>query len=111
MSSCCAPCGGPSDRAAAPPRSVTATTSNPRVRGLVDVPGGVFAMGYEGPRANPGDGEGPVRDVEVAPFRIAPTTVTNQQFATFIKATGYVTEAEHSGWSFVFHALVTDPAA
>jgi formylglycine-generating enzyme required for sulfatase activity len=78
---------------------------------LADVPGGVFAMGYDGPLANPGDGEGPVREVEVAPFRMSPTTVTNQQFATFAKATGYVTDAEREGWSFVFAALVRDPKA
>ncbi|WP_374325530.1 hypothetical protein [Streptomyces sp. AP-93] len=30
----------------------------------------------------PADGEGPVREVAVAPFRIAPTTVTNAQYAT-----------------------------
>lgn len=68
-------------------------------------------MGYEGPLANPGEGEGPVRSVAVEPYRIGAATVTNQQFATFVKATGYVTEAELSGWSFVFHALVADPAA
>ena len=27
--------------------------------------------------------------------------VTNDQFAAFVKATGYVTEAEKFGWSFV----------
>jgi hypothetical protein len=35
--------------------------------------------------------------------------VTNARFATFVKATGYVTDAERYGWSFVFHLLV--PAA
>ena len=30
------------------------------------------------------------------------TAVTNQQFATFVGATGYRTEAERYGWSFVF---------
>jgi formylglycine-generating enzyme required for sulfatase activity len=68
-------------------------------------------MGYDGPLANLGDGEGPVRPVEVAPFRIGPTAVTNQQFATFTKATGYVTDAEREGWSFVFYALVSEPGA
>jgi sulfatase modifying factor 1 len=68
-------------------------------------------MGYDGPLANPGEGEGPVRDVEVAAYRIGATTVTNQQFATFVKATGHQTEAERTGWSFVFHQLVADPDA
>lgn len=82
-----------------------------RVRGLVDVPGGVFAMGYDGPLANPGEGEGPVRDVEVAVFAIGATTVTNQQFAVFAKETGHVTGAERLGWSFVFDQLVVDASA
>src|SRR5688572_23000655 len=108
MSSCCAPSGkGPVAAAAPPPRQGPV----PRQRGLVEVPGGAFAMGYDGPLANPGDGEGPVREVEVDPFRISPTTVTNQQFAAFAKATGYITDAERSGWSFVFYALVNDPSA
>lgn len=72
------------------------------------MPVGTFQMGYEGPLANPGDSEGPVRQIEVAPFRIGATTVTNQQFATFVKDTDYITEAEHSGWSFVFYKQVAD---
>ena len=68
-------------------------------------------MGYEGPLANPGEGEGPVRRVELPSYRIAPTTVTNQQFASFVRTTGYVTEAEREGWSFVFSALVSDERA
>lgn len=49
------------------------------------------------------DGEGPVREVEVNPFSIGRTTVTNAQFARFVDATGYQTEAERFGNSFVFH--------
>jgi formylglycine-generating enzyme required for sulfatase activity len=75
------------------------------------IPAGTFAMGYDGPLSNPRDGEGPVRDVELASYGIAATTVTNQQFATFVKATGYVTEAETAEWSFVFYALVADDAS
>jgi formylglycine-generating enzyme len=63
-------------------------------------------MGNEGDDANPGDGEGPVRQVTVDPFAIDTVTVTNARFATFVKATGYVTDAERYGWSFVFHLLV-----
>lgn len=36
------------------------------------------------------------------PFLIGATTVTNAEFAAFVDATGYVTEAENFGWSFVF---------
>ncbi|MFJ1566648.1 SUMF1/EgtB/PvdO family nonheme iron enzyme [Streptomyces erythrochromogenes] len=59
-------------------------------------------MGTDDPDGFPADGEGPVREVRVSPFRIAATTVTNARFATFVKATGHVTEAEGFGSSFVF---------
>nr|WP_211360374.1 formylglycine-generating enzyme family protein [Actinocorallia herbida] len=78
---------------------------------MISLPGGIFRMGNEDENANPLDGEGPVRDVEVAPFRIDPTTVTNAQFARFIKDTGYVTEAETFGWSFVFYGLLSPEVA
>jgi formylglycine-generating enzyme len=58
----------------------------------------------------PDDGEDPVRETRVKPFRIGATTVTNAQFSEFINATGYVTEAERFGWSFVFWAQVSMPS-
>lgn len=79
-------------------------------RKLVGLRGGTFRMGSEDPDAFPDDAEGPIRDVTVGPFGIAPTTVTNAEFATFVKRTGYVTEAERFGWSFVFGAFVTEAA-
>jgi len=107
MSSCCAPSADrPGQVAAALPGAGTG-----RPGSLVDIPAGSFLMGYEGPLANPGEGEGPVRRVELPSYRIGETTVTNQQFASFAKATGHVTEAEREGWSFVFYALVSDPGA
>lgn len=63
-------------------------------------------MGSEERIGSLADGEGPVRDVTIRPLGIAPTTVTNAQFATFVKATGYRTQAEEYGWSFVFHLFV-----
>jgi formylglycine-generating enzyme required for sulfatase activity len=73
---------------------------------MVHIPGGTFQMGSEDLDTFPADGEGPVREVTVGPFAIEPTCVTNAQFAAFVKATGYVTEAERFGWSYVFHLLV-----
>jgi formylglycine-generating enzyme len=76
---------------------------------MVTVPGGGFWMGSDHPDAFAADGEGPVRRVELPPFRIDAKAVTNAQFAAFVKATGHVTEAERFGWSYVFHLFV--PAA
>ncbi|GAA3517282.1 formylglycine-generating enzyme family protein [Actinocatenispora rupis] len=83
--------------------------ASPRYGGLVALPGGAFRMGSDDPDGFPDDAEGPVREVTVSPFRIASTAVTNAQFARFVKETGYRTEAETFGWSYVFHLLV--PAA
>lgn len=63
-------------------------------------------MGSNDALAIEGDGEGPVREVSVAAFAIAAIPVTNWQFAEFIAATGYVTDAERAGWSNVFHMLI-----
>jgi formylglycine-generating enzyme len=57
--------------------------------------------------AYPADAEEP-RPKMVAPFAIATTSVTNALFAAFVDATGYVTEAERFGWSFVFAGLLPD---
>ncbi|MEV7611873.1 formylglycine-generating enzyme family protein [Streptomyces sp. NPDC089799] len=80
-------------------------------RDLVDIAGGRFLMGTDDPDGFPEDGEGPVREAEVAGFRIAPTTVTNAQFASFVKATGHVTEAESFGFSFVFAGFLAEAVA
>jgi len=59
-------------------------------------------MGTDYAHAFPSDGEGPVRPVALAPFDIDVYPVTNEDFAIFVKDTGYETESERYGWSFVF---------
>lgn len=80
------------------------------VKGMVTIPAGPFLMGGDDPDAFPADGEGPVREVTLDQFHIDTRTVTNAQFATFVKATGYRTDAERFGWSYVFHTFVAGPA-
>ena len=63
-------------------------------------------MGSEDPDANPGDGEGPQREVSLSPFWIGRCAVTNAQFAQFVDSTGYRTGAERFGWSFVFASFL-----
>ena len=67
----------------------------------VAIPGGRAYVGT-GRAELADDGEGPVRRVTVKPFLLGATTVTNAEFADFVAATSYVTEAESWGWSFVF---------
>jgi formylglycine-generating enzyme required for sulfatase activity len=90
----------PSQRSAHPPAAAARD-------GMVFVPGGEFLMGTDDREGFPTDGEGPIRRVRVKPFLMDRTTITNAQFAEFVKATGYKTEAERFGWSYVFHLLVT----
>lgn len=54
----------------------------------------------------PADGEGPVREVAVSSFWIDPYAVTNENFARFVDDTGYKTEAEKFGWSYVFFSFL-----
>jgi formylglycine-generating enzyme len=75
---------------------------------LVSLPGGGFSMGSEDPFAYPDDGEGPVHEVRLEPFRIDRYAVSNERFAAFVLATGYVTDAERWGWSFVFEGLLPE---
>ena len=76
--------------------------------GAVRLPGGSFLMGTTDRPGFPEDGEGPVRRVSVGAFRVGACAVSNAQFAAFVDATRYTTEAERFGWSFVFHLLVPE---
>jgi formylglycine-generating enzyme len=75
-----------------------------------DIPGGEFVMGTDSKEGFAADGEGPARHVLVKGFRLAATAVTNAQFAEFVRATRYVTQAEQLGESFVFYLQVPQPA-
>jgi formylglycine-generating enzyme len=74
--------------AAEPTATLSACPSQPA--GEVVLTGGTFEMGADPLRPE----EGPPRRVRVGPFAIDRTEVTNQAFAAFVTATGYVTLAE-----------------
>ncbi|MGL4611156.1 MAG: formylglycine-generating enzyme family protein [Trueperaceae bacterium] len=82
-----------------------ARTTKAETTGMVYLQGGSFLMGSTD-MTFPADGEGPIREVTVTPFWMDPYTVTNAQFAAFVEATQYKTEAEHFGWSFVFYQFL-----
>jgi formylglycine-generating enzyme required for sulfatase activity len=75
---------------------------------LVELPGGVFLMGDDSVWAYEGDGEGPVHEVEVNPLRVDAYAISNARFADFVSSTGYETDAERYGWSFVFGGFLPD---
>nr|WP_227872377.1 formylglycine-generating enzyme family protein [Paenibacillus albus] len=89
----------------------TQKASSELTEGMVFLHGGEFLMGTDDQDGFPGDGEGPIRRVVIDPFYIDPCAVSNAEFKAFVDATGYVTEAEDFGSSFVFHLLVPPEAA
>lgn len=62
------------------------------VNGMVLIPGGNFDMGADNKQADAD--EYPKHKVQVSPFYMDITEVTNAQFAKFVAATGYITTAE-----------------
>ena len=74
----------------------------------IDLPEAEFRMGNGRGDGYPDDGELPVRSVTVGPLSIAATAVTNAEFAAFVESTGWQTDAERYGWSFVFGGLLPD---
>ena len=83
------------------------TKGHGRVNGMIRLSGGEFRMGTDN-RRFPGDGEGPIRAVEVSDFLVASAPVTYAQFDEFVSATGHATDAERFEWSFVFRDFVSD---
>ena len=75
---------------------------------MVPLAGGAFRMGADPGHGYGQDGEGPVHAVRLRPFRIDAHAVSNARFAGFVDATGYRTDAERYGWSFVFGGLLPD---
>ena len=78
---------------------------------FVQIPAGEYLVGKSGRLANYS------RKVKLAAFEIAATETTNAEFAEFVKATGYVTDAERLHNAMVFRAplkefrWIQDPTA
>ncbi len=100
--SCCAPSGERENEPVEVPDLGLSPEAGSKA-GMVELEGGPFLMGAEDSETWHADGEGPIREVTLEPFWIDRTTVTNDAFVEFVEATGYETEAERFGWSFVFH--------
>jgi formylglycine-generating enzyme len=101
---CCAPGRAPAADASAAAFQRVRTGA---VTGMRLLPGGEFLMGTNATYGFAADGEGPAHAVKLDAFHIDVTCVTNDQFNAFVNATGYKTEAERFGWSFVFYGHLT----
>ncbi len=100
--SCCSPSNTSNG---APPRAGAIKHVEKCIQSI-EIPGGNALVGTDSPQIHD-DGEEPSRTVRIKPFRIDQTTVTNSDFAKFTDVTGYVTDAERLGWSFVFWSDVS----
>ena len=89
----------------------TRRKSDTTLKNMIRLSGGTFLMGTDSNEGFAEDGEGPVREVTVDPFYLDKCAVTNADFAKFVRATAYKTEAERFGWSFVFHLFVPPSTA
>ena len=69
------------------------------------LPGGHTHIGTKNPLIA-ADGE-KYRKAKLKPFGIELMAVSNKRFAEFIEKTGYITDAERFGWSFVFKDALT----
>ncbi|KQO18862.1 hypothetical protein ASF12_05630 [Paenibacillus sp. Leaf72] len=93
------------------PLRASKPSENPPQPSMILLPGGTFQMGTDDLEGFPSDGEGPVREVELSPFYIDAYAVSNREFKQFVDATGYATESEQYGWSYVFHLFVSEACA
>ena len=110
LSACCAASRGadPAPPHHDPEPALSTRTPTHADTSMVDLPGGWFSMGCDDPDGFPADGEGPIRSVRLPAFRIDRYATSNRRFAEFADSTGYRTDAERYGWSFVFAGLLPD---
>ncbi|XP_047303982.1 formylglycine-generating enzyme isoform X9 [Homo sapiens] len=74
---------------------------------MVPIPAGVFTMGTDDPQIKQ-DGEAPARRVTIDAFYMDAYEVSNTEFEKFVNSTGYLTEAEKFGDSFVFEGMLSE---
>lgn len=90
------------------PELSIATNTSFNTSSFVTIASGTFWMGSDAIEGFVKDGEGPARQVYVDSYQISKYTVTNEEFALFVQATNYITEAEQFGWSYVFSPFVLE---
>lgn len=74
---------------------------------MVFIPGGKTFIGTNSPILRK-DGEAPRRSVTLSPYFMDIYEVSNEDFNEFVQSTGYITESETFGWSFVFHLAIPE---
>lgn len=74
---------------------------------MIEIPAGVTLIGTDKGGFS-ADLEGPAVELAIPRFFISATAVTNEEFQRFVATTGYQTDSEKFGWSFVFHVFLTE---
>ncbi|XP_063227731.1 formylglycine-generating enzyme [Bacillus rossius redtenbacheri] len=87
--------------------AVANSNNNNRTNKMIFIKGGVFTMGTDKP-VFVADGEGPSRKVTLTDYFMDVFEVSNAEFEIFVNSTGYKTEAEKFGDSFVFETLLSE---
>ena len=106
---CCVPSAQRASLLRLAPRPLERTAKG-STEGMIRLEGGSFLMGTNSTEGFAADGEGPVREIAVDPFYVDEAPVTNAQFREFTRSTGYRTDAERFGWSFVFRGHLLENA-
>ena len=81
------------------PSGVLPPGAEPSPTEMVYISGGSLQMGSRGGHSD----EQPVHEVRLTPFLLDPHEVTNRQFTAFVRASGYLTQAEKLGhcWGYL----------
>lgn len=74
---------------------------------MVLISGSEFEMGTNNP-VFPSDHEGPAKNISIKSFYLDKYEISNEKFGKFVIKTGYKSEAEVFGDSFIFEMLVND---
>lgn len=109
---CCTPSRENHDQADQPGLSSAITLANGRhvPNSILDIEGGRSYLGTDSPYHDV-DEESPLRTQKIKSFRMDAHAVTNHRFRQFVEDTGYVTEAEKLGDSFVFAGFLPQDTA
>ncbi|MEW6208809.1 MAG: selenoneine synthase SenA [Acidobacteriota bacterium] len=93
------------------PEGKTVAMTAPRVWGDTEVPGGKFLLGSLRESGFAFDNEQWAHEVEVAPFAISKTAVSNGEFAVFVEEGGYHRRElwSEAGWAWRESAQATRP--
>lgn len=100
-SPCCCPSKGPGPAALI----VKQSRGTDITRNTVTISEGTALVGTNSPALKQ-DAEGPLRRKKIKKFACEKGAVTNAEFGKFVEDTGYKTEAERLGWSFVFFSHI-----